>query len=197
MKPSFRAGQDHIQCPQVCTTPAAAGSRTRPARARAAAGGAAAVVRAGGVAAAARVGLLRCLGDRSRRPTRLVWPMATQRDSYLSRPRSTRRSRGEHYLGALIVRHQLTPEPAVVGGHVGYHVVAAWQRQVHATRMLGAKPEECRRWPSPVQISANTIHLCRSGNLRTFIQELINFSCATSASYPRLMISPGSMPNPG
>jgi predicted acetyltransferase len=52
---------------------------------------------------------------------------------------------GEHYLGTLIVRHQLTPELAEVGGHVGYHIVGSWQRQGHATRMLGAGLVECRR----------------------------------------------------
>jgi predicted acetyltransferase len=51
---------------------------------------------------------------------------------------------GEHYLGTLIVRHALTPELAEVGGHVGYHVVPAWRRQGHATRMLAAGLTECR-----------------------------------------------------
>jgi predicted acetyltransferase len=51
---------------------------------------------------------------------------------------------GERYLGTLIVRHQLTPALADVGGHVGYHIVAPWQRQGHATRMLGAGLVECR-----------------------------------------------------
>jgi len=51
----------------------------------------------------------------------------------------------EHYLGTLVVRHQLTPELAAAGGHVGYHVVAPWQRQGHATRMLAAGLAECRR----------------------------------------------------
>lgn len=52
---------------------------------------------------------------------------------------------GEHYIGTLIVRHRLTPELAEVGGHIGYHVVAPWQRQGHATRMLAAGLVECRR----------------------------------------------------
>ena len=52
---------------------------------------------------------------------------------------------GEYYLGTLVVRHQLTPELAEVGGHVGYHVVAPWRRQGHATRMLAAGLVECRR----------------------------------------------------
>jgi predicted acetyltransferase len=52
---------------------------------------------------------------------------------------------GEHYLGTLVVRHELTPELTAEGGHVGYHVVAPWRRQGHATRMLAAGLEECRR----------------------------------------------------
>ena len=52
---------------------------------------------------------------------------------------------GEYYLGTLVVRHRLTPELAEVGGHVGYHVVAPWRRQGHATRMLAAGLVECRR----------------------------------------------------
>jgi predicted acetyltransferase len=52
---------------------------------------------------------------------------------------------GEFYLGSLVVRHQLTPELAEAGGHVGYHVVAPWRRQGHATRMLAAGLVECRR----------------------------------------------------
>jgi predicted acetyltransferase len=52
---------------------------------------------------------------------------------------------GDHYLGTLVVRHRLTPELTDVGGHVGYHIVAPWQRQGHATRMLAAGLVECRR----------------------------------------------------
>jgi predicted acetyltransferase len=52
---------------------------------------------------------------------------------------------GDQYLGSLVVRHKLTAELAEVGGHVGYHVVAPWQRQGHATRMLAAGLAECRR----------------------------------------------------
>jgi predicted acetyltransferase len=52
---------------------------------------------------------------------------------------------GEYYLGTLVVRHRLTPELAEAGGHVGYHVVAPWRRQGHATRMLAAGLVECRR----------------------------------------------------
>lgn len=45
---------------------------------------------------------------------------------------------GEHYLGTLVLRHELTPELYAEGGHIGYHVVAPWRRQGHATRMLAA-----------------------------------------------------------
>jgi predicted acetyltransferase len=51
---------------------------------------------------------------------------------------------GEFYLGTLVIRHELTSELAEVGGHVGYHVVAPWRRQGHATRMLAAGLVECR-----------------------------------------------------
>lgn len=51
---------------------------------------------------------------------------------------------GEHYLGTLVIRHRLTPELLIVGGHIGYHVVAPWRRQGHATRMLGAGLTEAR-----------------------------------------------------
>ena len=52
---------------------------------------------------------------------------------------------GEYYLGTLVIRHELSPELAEVGGHIGYHVVAPWRRQGHATRMLAAGLVECRR----------------------------------------------------
>ncbi len=52
---------------------------------------------------------------------------------------------GEHYLGTLVIRHELTPALQAVGGNIGYHVVAPWVRQGHATRMLSAARAECRR----------------------------------------------------
>jgi predicted acetyltransferase len=52
---------------------------------------------------------------------------------------------GDYYLGTLVVRHRLTAELARAGGRVGYHVVAPWRRQGHATRMLAAGLAECRR----------------------------------------------------
>ena len=51
---------------------------------------------------------------------------------------------GEYYLGTLVIRHRLTPVLAEAGGHIGYHVVAPWLRQGHATRMLTAGLAQCR-----------------------------------------------------
>jgi predicted acetyltransferase len=51
---------------------------------------------------------------------------------------------GEYYLGTLVVRHQLTAALAEAGGHIGYHVVAPWRRQGHATRMLAEGLQRCR-----------------------------------------------------
>ena len=51
----------------------------------------------------------------------------------------------EHYLGELVIRHKLPPQLAEKGGHVGYSIAPQWRRQGHATRMLGAGLDECRR----------------------------------------------------
>ena len=71
-----------------------------------------------------------------RRGVRIRWRVPSTVFWYVS---------GEHYLGTLVIRHRLTPELAQAGGHVGYHVVAPWRRQGHATRMLAAGLSECRR----------------------------------------------------
>lgn len=71
-----------------------------------------------------------------RRGVRTRWEVPSTVFWYLS---------GEYYLGTLVIRHRLTPELADAGGHVGYHVVAPWRRQGHATRMLAAGLIECRR----------------------------------------------------
>jgi predicted acetyltransferase len=52
---------------------------------------------------------------------------------------------GEHYLGTLVIRHRLTEALLVDGGHIGYNVVTAWQRQGHATAMLAAGVTEARQ----------------------------------------------------
>lgn len=51
---------------------------------------------------------------------------------------------GEYYLGSLVIRHELTPELECTGGHIGYHVVAPWRRQGHATAMLADGLEHAR-----------------------------------------------------
>lgn len=70
------------------------------------------------------------------RAVQIRWGVPSTRLWYVS---------GEHYIGTLVIRHELTPELTDVGGHVGYHVVPAWRRQGHATRMLAAGLAECRR----------------------------------------------------
>ena len=72
----------------------------------------------------------------ARRGIRIRWQVPSTVFWYVS---------GRHYLGTLVIRHRLTPELAEAGGHVGYHVVAPWQRQGHATRMLAAGLTECAR----------------------------------------------------
>jgi predicted acetyltransferase len=52
---------------------------------------------------------------------------------------------GQHYLGELVIRHELTPALTQSGGNIGYSIAAAWRRQGHATAMLAAGLAECRR----------------------------------------------------
>jgi predicted acetyltransferase len=66
---------------------------------------------------------------------------------------------GPHYLGELVIRHELTPALARVGGHIGYSIAPQWRRQGHATRMLGAGLTECRR----LELS-RVLLTCRSDN---------------------------------
>ena len=49
---------------------------------------------------------------------------------------------GPHYLGALVVRHRLLEHG--YGGHIGYHVVAPWRHQGHATAMLAQGLDRAR-----------------------------------------------------
>ena len=71
-----------------------------------------------------------------RRGVRTLWDVPSTIYWYIA---------GEYYIGTLVIRHELTPELADVGGHIGYHVVAPWRRQGHATQMLSAGLSECRR----------------------------------------------------
>jgi predicted acetyltransferase len=72
----------------------------------------------------------------ARRGVKQRWGLPTTMFWYVS---------GEYYLGTLVLRHQLNGELAdEAGGHIGYHVVAPWRRQGHATRMLTIALEECR-----------------------------------------------------
>jgi predicted acetyltransferase len=71
-----------------------------------------------------------------RRGVRTRWDVPSTAFWYVS---------GRNYLGSLVVRHELTPDLLESGGHIGYHIVAPWRRQGHATRMLAAGLTECRR----------------------------------------------------
>jgi predicted acetyltransferase len=51
---------------------------------------------------------------------------------------------GREYVGELVIRQELTPDLARVGGHVGYSIAPQWRRQGHATRMLAEGLEKCR-----------------------------------------------------
>ena len=63
----------------------------------------------------------------ARRGVLVTWDVPTTIFWYVSR---------QYYLGTLVIRHELTDELTDVGGNIGYHVVAPWRRQGHATRML-------------------------------------------------------------
>ncbi len=52
---------------------------------------------------------------------------------------------GPHYIGELVIRHELTAALLQSGGHIGYSVATPWRRQGHATRMLADGLTECRR----------------------------------------------------
>ena len=51
---------------------------------------------------------------------------------------------GCHYVGELVIRHELTPELAEIGGNIGYSIAPQWRRQGHGTRMLAEGLQECR-----------------------------------------------------
>ncbi|MBE1537510.1 GNAT family N-acetyltransferase [Actinomadura algeriensis] len=71
-----------------------------------------------------------------RRGVHVRWGVPTSTFWYVS---------GGHYLGTLVLRHRLTAPLTEAGGHIGYHVVHPWRRRGHATRMLAAGLDECRR----------------------------------------------------
>jgi predicted acetyltransferase len=51
---------------------------------------------------------------------------------------------GPDYLGAIVIRHRLTPQLLEAGGHLGYHVVPAHRRRGHATAMVAQALVICR-----------------------------------------------------
>ncbi|AUI63225.1 GNAT family N-acetyltransferase [Amycolatopsis sp. BJA-103] len=71
-----------------------------------------------------------------RRGVRQLWGVPTTVLWYVS---------GPHYLGELVIRHELTPALTETGGHLGYGIATPWRGQGHGTRMLGAGLAECRR----------------------------------------------------
>ena len=71
-----------------------------------------------------------------RQGVRTLWGVPTTILWYIS---------GQHYLGDLVIRHELTPALAESGGNIGYDIAPPWRRQGHATRMLAAGLIECRR----------------------------------------------------
>jgi predicted acetyltransferase len=71
-----------------------------------------------------------------RQGTLTMWAVPTTIYWYVS---------GEHYLGELVIRHELTPALERAGGNIGYSIAAAWRRQGHATAMLAAGLAKCRR----------------------------------------------------
>jgi predicted acetyltransferase len=72
----------------------------------------------------------------ARRGVQIRWDVPSTIFWYISR---------QFYIGTLVIRHELTDELAEVGGHIGYHVVAPWRRQGHATRMLAEGLQRARR----------------------------------------------------
>jgi predicted acetyltransferase len=51
---------------------------------------------------------------------------------------------GPCYIGTVMIRHELTEQLRLDGGHIGYHVVPACRRRGHATAMLAAARPWCR-----------------------------------------------------
>ena len=53
---------------------------------------------------------------------------------------------GSEYIGTVVLRHGLTPDLEVEGGHVGYHVVPDHRGRGHATAMLGSALGFAKEW---------------------------------------------------
>ena len=51
---------------------------------------------------------------------------------------------GDSYIGAVIIRHRLTPELRIEGGHIGFHIVPGERRRGYATQMLAQALDRCR-----------------------------------------------------
>jgi predicted acetyltransferase len=71
-----------------------------------------------------------------RRGVLITWDVPTSIYWYVS---------GPYYLGTLAFRHELTDGLSDKGGNIGYHVIAPWRRQGHATRMLAQGLDKARR----------------------------------------------------
>jgi predicted acetyltransferase len=52
---------------------------------------------------------------------------------------------GATYIGTVVIRHRLTPELQINGGHIGFHVVPSQRRHGYATQMLAEALGFCRR----------------------------------------------------
>ena len=93
-------------------------------------------------------------------------------DGFVERRRTVRRLWGvpttelwfvddDTYIGTLLIRHHLTQELAVSGGHFGYHVVPSYRRRGHATAMIA----QARTIAKELGLPSTLLITCRSGNV--------------------------------